>query len=80
MRSMPAAELGFRLHALGIAARTTHHVPLRAQHGQRRTKFVCGIGGEAALASQHGLDARKEAVHRADQGLELGRCPASGTG
>ena len=74
------AELGLGLRALGRAGGAAHHVPLRAQHRQRRAQLVRGIGGEAALARQHRLDAREQAVHRAQQRLQFGGHAAVGTG
>ena len=66
-------QLGSGLRALRGVGSAVEHVPLRTQHGQRRAQLVRGIGREAALARQRGVDAGKEAVHRPQQRLQLGR-------
>ena len=55
MRSRPAPSLASAVARSAALAGAAHHVPLGAQHGQRRAQLVRGIGGEAALAREQSL-------------------------
>ena len=60
--------------ALCAFAERRDDVPLRAQHGQRRSQLVRRVGGEPSLASQRRVDPGEQPVHRADERLQLVWC------
>jgi hypothetical protein len=56
-----------------LVGRGQCHLGLGLQGGQRRTQFVCGIGGEAALVLQGAVDFGEELVQALDQWQDFAR-------